>query len=131
MDMPEPFQEDLEDVQEEMQVDEEEEKIDEADLPGENPIRAIPPVKRTFGNRLLEMLEANPGMLRSKQKPQESYMSFFFKKINPERSPPAFDQAANCSDQSVDRQKSPQQPNIESEQIIQTEQTIAIGKDVS
>ena len=59
--MPEPFQDDLEDVQEEMQVDEEG-KIDEADLPGENPIRAIPPVKRTFGNKLLEMLEANPGL---------------------------------------------------------------------
>merc|ERR1719209_2220871 len=125
MDMPEPFQEDLEDVQEEMQVDEEEEKIDEADLPGENPIRAIPPVKRTFGNKLLEMLEANPGMLRSKHKPQESYMSFFFKRINPERSSPALDQAVKCSDQSVDRQndlKSPQQPNTESEQIIQAEQ---------
>ena len=129
--MPEPFQDDLEDVQEEMQVDEEE-KIDEADLPGENPIRAIPPVKRTFGNKLLEMLEANRGMLRSKQKPQESYMSFFFKKINPERSPPAFDQVVKCSEQSVDRQNdlnSPQQPNIESEPIIETEQTIAIGKD--
>ena len=131
--MPEPFQDDLEDVQEEMQVEEEEE-IDEADLPGENPIRAIPPVKRTFGNKLLEMLEANPGMLRSKQKPQESYMSFFFKKINPERSPPAFDQAVKCSDQSVDRQndlKSPQQPNVESEPIIQTEQTSANGKNIS
>ena len=68
MDMPEPFQDDLEDVQEEMQV-EEEEKIDEADLPGENPIRAIPPVKRTFGNRLLEMLEANSRSFSSGENP--------------------------------------------------------------
>ena len=61
-------------------------EVDEADLPGENPIRSIPPAKRTFGNRLLKILEENPAMLRPKQKPQTCYMSFFFKMINPLKS---------------------------------------------
>ena len=105
MEVDEPVHEDVEDGKE---VEEEEVEVDEADLPGENPIRSIPLVKRTFGNRLLKMLEENPSMLRSKQKPPTCYMSFFFKMINPEKpKPPQSDPTIHCSDQAVAQSDQP------------------------
>ena len=98
MEVAEPVHEDIADDVEE------EEEVDEADLPGENPIRSIPPVKRAFGNRLLKILEENPAMLRSKQKPPTCYMSFFFKMINPEKPQP---QSSSCSDQAVKQSDRP------------------------
>ena len=109
MEVEEPVHEDVEDDKE---VEEEEAEVDEADLPGENPIRSIPLVKRTFGNRLLKMLEENPSMLRSKQKPPTCYMSFFFKMINPEKPKPSqSDQPIHCSDQTVAQSDRPISPS--------------------
>ena len=83
----------------------EEGEAEEDDLLGENPIRSMPPVKRTFGNRLLKMLQDDPTMMRSKEKPESCYMSFFFKMINPVKPPQPhpLNQTNSCSEKTIPR----------------------------